>query len=86
MNSSADSLIIRCLSQGQQVLATVFEKALGGEVHIFGDTVNKLKNRQHKVRRKTAPVAGHLAVEAAMAIAGRNVGSLCRSRAQVDVP
>ncbi len=86
MNSTTESLKIGYLGQGQQVLATMFERALVCEVHVFSDTVNWLKKRQRNVRRKTAPIEGVLAVEAAMAIAGRNVGALRQSRAQVDVP
>ena len=57
-------------------------EAIAGKTHSFDFVVTLLKGQQ---RKRAKPVASILAVEAAMAIAGSNVGALRRSRAQLDV-
>ncbi len=85
MNSTTEAIKKRYLSHGQQAQAETFERAIVGETHSYDFVVNWLKCRQRKVKRGTKPVAGILAVEAAMAIAGRDVGPLRHSRRQLDV-
>ncbi len=85
MNPTSEAIKKRYLSHSQQAQAETFERAIVGEAHSFDFVVTWLKGRQRKVKRGTKPLEGLLAVEAAMAIAGRNVDPLRRLRTQLDV-